>query len=103
MLRFGGHFIDGRTVVSEASMEVQPAGVSSPPVYRIMEVRPDCWLVRRPGGSLDHQFDSAIGAEAFVRGECAGSEVIVELNIEGVQITARIIPDGPMLFRDRHT
>ena len=103
MFRFRGHFIHHQTVASKASTEVQPAGVSPLPVYRIVEVQPECWLVRRPGRFLDHQFDSAISAETFVRSDCAGSEAIVELNIEGVQITALIIPDGPMLFRDRHT
>jgi hypothetical protein len=59
-------------------------------------------MVRRPGSSLEHQFSTAHAAEAFVRGECAGSAGLVEISVDGRYIiTARIEPDGPTLFHDQ--
>ena len=74
-------------------------GASRWRVYHIEKAGSGCWLVRRPGSFLDHGFDSAFSAETFVRRECAGAEAIVELNIDGVQLTAHIHPRRPTLFR----
>ncbi len=68
------------------------------PVFRITRVWANRWLVQRPGSAMEHAFDGPGSAEAFVRHECDGTPVMIELHIGELYVAAKLDPNRPSLF-----
>jgi len=67
---------------------------SHEPVFRIAQSSEDCWVVERPGASLEHAFPDLETAVAFVRNESA-TPAMVELRIGDLYVVARFDPRQP--------
>jgi hypothetical protein len=93
--RFAGA---GRTGGEPPGEPIAPPHRHRLPVFRITRLWAGRWLVQRPGSTMEHAFDSAARAEAFVRHECGNAPAMVELYIGELYVAARLDPDRPSLF-----
>ncbi len=68
-----------------------PVARPKPPLYRIT-LFGSAWHVVRPLGSLAHAFTDLDQAFAFVRTDCDGAEVSVELMVDNLYMVKQIGP-----------
>ena len=61
------------------------------PVFRIAQLGRECWMVERPGASVEHAFSGLEAAVAFIRNESA-TPATVELRIGDLYVVARFDP-----------
>lgn len=64
------------------------------PVFRIVQVGRDRWMVERPGAAIEHAFPALEEAVAFIRSESA-TPATVELRIGDLYVVSRFDPRQP--------
>jgi len=65
------------------------------PIFEISRAWEDRWVVRRPGGIMDHAFANLESAVAFVRHESRDRPATVELRIGDLYVVADYDPREP--------
>ena len=98
--RFLQRFVGGPRTGGEPPPEPAPLAPRRDrlPVFRITRVWADRWLVQRPGSTMEHAFDGAASAEAFVRHECGDAPAMLEIHIGELYVAAKLDPNRPSLF-----